>query len=213
MCKPAELRAAAGHLRHVVWGDHGDDTCPVVTAVVEIIESDDPAAVLCAMASLLDVALASGLVMGLPASPVIDAGEYVASQLPVSRDGAVRGLVVFDYGSVPVGGGVSGLATAQPVSIDCTVVDALNVVCGDQGESLARVRDAAITGPGAAMFAPRTLHDYFGAHVSRIDVWAMPCIELADYAGSRLLTEDFDLVDDEVAAIERVRAAIAAERN
>lgn len=212
MCKPAELRAATGALRRVVWGDHGDDPCLVADAVVEIIESDDPAAVLCAMTSLLGVALDSGLAMDLPASPAIDTGEYVPSQLPVSRDGAVRGLVVFDYGSSPVGG-VSAIATAQPVSIDCSVTDALGAVRGDRGDCLSRVRGAAITGPGAEMFDPRALHEHFGTHVSRIDVWAVPCIELADYAGSRLLAEGFDLDVDELAAIERVRAAIAAERH
>ena len=85
MCTPSELRAAAGALRRVVWGDHGDDPCLVADAVVEIIESDDPAAVLCAMTSLLGVALDSGLAMDLPASPAIDTGSRAVRAMLARR--------------------------------------------------------------------------------------------------------------------------------
>lgn len=191
------------------WGTALDEDILVADAVTHTLTGDDAADLVDSAACLLRTARLYAVPTMVAAHPALDTADASDAPLP-SVDGAVRGVVMFDPG-MTVFGGTSAIATAMPVTIDCTVTTALNAVRGDD-DAYSRVATAAVTGEGAEFFTPDTLRECVGSLLARIDVWSISCVDMADYAMCRLLDENHDLDDDEIAALRAARESIAATR-
>lgn len=191
------------------WGTALDEDILVADAVTHTLTGDDAADLVDSAACLLRTARLYAVPTMIAAHPTLDVGDSSDAPVP-SVDGAVRGVVMFDHGPAMFGA-TSAIATAMPVTIDCTVTDALNAVRGDD-DAFSRVATAAVTGEGAEFFTPTTLNERMGTLMARIDVWSISCVDMADYAMCRLLDENHDLDDDEIAALRAAREAIAATR-
>lgn len=191
------------------WGTALDEDILVADAVTHTLTGDDATDLVDSAACLLRTARLYAVPTMIAAHPTLDVGDSSDAPVP-SVDGAVRGVVMFDHGPAMFGA-TSAIATAMPVTIDCTVTDALNAVRGDD-DAFSRVATAAVTGEGAEFFTPTTLNERMGTLMARIDVWSISCVDMADYAMCRLLDENHDLDDDEIAALRAAREAIAATR-
>lgn len=204
----AHITAALDELQGE-WGAALDEDILVADAVTHTLTGDDATDLVDSAACLLRTALNYVVPTMVAAHPTLDTAD--ASNAPVpSVDGAVRGVVMFDPGPAMFGA-TSAIATAMPVTIDCTVTTALNAVRGDD-DALSRVATAAVTGEGAEFFTPYALRERMGTLMARIDVWSISCVDMADYAMCRLLDENHDLDDDEIAALRAAREFIAATR-
>lgn len=204
----AHITAALDELQGE-WGTALDEDILVADAVTHTLTGDDATDLVDSAACLLRTARLYAVPTMIAAHPTLDVGDSSDAPVP-SVDGAVRGVVMFDHGPAMFGA-TSAIATAMPVTIDCTVTDALNAVRGDD-DAFSRVATAAVTGEGAEFFTPTTLNERMGTLMARIDVWSISCVDMADYAMCRLLDENHDLDDDEIAALRAAREAIAATR-
>lgn len=204
----AHITAALDELQDE-WGTTIDEDILVADAVTHTLTGDDVNDLVDSAACLLRTALNYVVPTMVAAHPTLDTADTSGAPSP-SVDGAVRGVVMFDPGPAMFGA-TSAIATAMPVTIDCTVTTALNAARGDD-DALSRVATAAVTGEGAEFFTPYTLRERMGTLMARIDVWSISCVDMADYAMCRLLDENHDLDDDEITALRAARESIAATR-
>lgn len=204
----APITAALDELQDE-WGTAIDEDILVADAVTHTLTGDDVNDLVDSAACLLRTALNYVVPTMIAAHPTLDTADTSNAPSP-SVDGAVRGVVMFDPGPAMLGA-TSAIATAMPVTIDCTVTTALNAARGDD-DALSRVATSAVTGEGAEFFTPYTLRERMGTLMARIDVWSISCVDMADYAMCRLLDENHDLDDDEITALRAARESIAATR-
>lgn len=144
----------------------------------------------------------------VPANPALDY-DYAPPLYPmdVSRDGAVHGHVVVDPQLMPHSG-ISPIVGFQPVTIDCSIAEALAAATGDMPDSL---RTAHVKGAAAEMFDVAELPETFGVTVPRIDVWSFRCVDLAGFVIDKVMAAEdyYDMDQYTRTTIERFHEALA----